>query len=799
MRMPPKIKSISIHAFRGIPDLELELAGKSLLLKGENATGKSSVVEAFEFFFTGKLSAFEGEGTQNLSLQKHAPHKNFNKNDVAIIVAFKPRSVTLERTFANQPAPPKQLEGYFEEARTGTFILRRSQILKFIASVPADRFRAIASLIGIERLDKIELAMKRAYEELDGNVHSKQERVQSTFKIISEILNRKVVKSKQVLNLVNRKLKEINLLELTSFDEVDRITEETLKTFKKSADFEHATRLHEIVEELRLLRVDEEITRNLHDLKKKMKPFLAEKVKKELSLTEFLVKGRQTVAEYERNICPLCMQEVDRQELLKQINERLQTLKQLSEETSEIRRISMNVEGKLILLIDNVERQIPKLELFKSLDNLRIKLRNNLTDLKKLIGTLKSAKEFREDISVEMFEQKKTELENLIKSLSTKCQVMLERIGVPEDWKSKVKVISLVNQIKPLITEITRTKEDLKTEEKQRELTRIVYNTFSEVKKAKINEVYNSITGNVNAFYYMLHPKDPHKNVELSVLHDRRASTELKIESFGSKEDPRAFSSEGHLDSLGLCIFLAFMKKFNRSCTFIVLDDVVTTIDAQHRELICDLLFEQFKDYQLFITTHDTLWYEQLCAHQRAFRIEGNFKNMEIIRWTLENGPMVEPYKTRWDKIENRIKSGDKTGAASEGRRCLEWLLKRICERIMAKPIFKTSGYTVSDLFTPVRRRIEELVKDAQFKEKVLKIFQELEATVIMGNLLVHDNPETENASMEEVKHFCKAIHELHNVFTCPECETFLKYYQDMKRIRCPNPHCKQQIEIICK
>ena len=50
--MPVKIKTINIHAFRGIPDIELQLDGKNLLLRGENGTGKSSLVEAIEFFFT---------------------------------------------------------------------------------------------------------------------------------------------------------------------------------------------------------------------------------------------------------------------------------------------------------------------------------------------------------------------------------------------------------------------------------------------------------------------------------------------------------------------------------------------------------------------------------------------------------------------------------------------------------------------------------------------------------------------------------------------------------------------------
>jgi len=54
--MPTKIKKIRIHGFRGIPDLELELDGKNLLLRGENGTGKSSIVDAVEFFFSGKIS-----------------------------------------------------------------------------------------------------------------------------------------------------------------------------------------------------------------------------------------------------------------------------------------------------------------------------------------------------------------------------------------------------------------------------------------------------------------------------------------------------------------------------------------------------------------------------------------------------------------------------------------------------------------------------------------------------------------------------------------------------------------------
>jgi recombinational DNA repair ATPase RecF len=51
-----KIKTIDIRAIRGITNLELNLNEKNLIIHGENGTGKSSIAEAIEFFFTGTVS-----------------------------------------------------------------------------------------------------------------------------------------------------------------------------------------------------------------------------------------------------------------------------------------------------------------------------------------------------------------------------------------------------------------------------------------------------------------------------------------------------------------------------------------------------------------------------------------------------------------------------------------------------------------------------------------------------------------------------------------------------------------------
>jgi DNA repair exonuclease SbcCD ATPase subunit len=715
LKVQTNIKSINIHAFRGIPDLNLILDGKSLLIRGENGTGKSSIVEAFEFFFTGKLSIFEGHGTQSLSLQKHAPHNDFTKDDVSIKVEFSPNNITLERTFVYQPQPPRQLKDYFEAAIKGTFILRRSQILRFIASVPSDRFRAIASILGIEQLDNIELAMKRAHEELDEGVNSKRQRIQSILTQIAGLLSESITEPNEVLSSLNRKLAETGLITIKSFDEVDNVAQEMLKTFKKTTDLEDVTRLSEISEKLKAVRLDEEVVTSLHNLNRRLAPFLEAKTKREISISEFLVKGQQAVEEDDKSICPLCGQVVDREKLLTQIKERLQTLSQLTDEASGIRRISINLEKKLNSFIDELEKISLELEPHKQLNNARLKLLQVTSFFKEFVSKVISVKDFAQTIPVKEFEVNSEKLKKLIESMFTTCQSMLESIGVPEDWKNKIAAITIANQVRFLANEITKIESDLRVEEPQSECMEKIYNTFSETKKNTINAIYEAIIGDVNAFYSALHPNDPHKNIELKIAADRRASAELKIESFDrAREDPRAFTSEAHQDSLGLCIFLAFVKRFNEGCNLIVLDDVVTTIDAQHRELLCRLLLEQFRNYQLLVTTHDGVWYEQLRSHQRAFNVQGDWKNLEIIRWALKTGPIIEPFKPRWDKIKAKINLGDKQGAANEGRNYVEWLLKGVCKVTLARVIIK-ERYTVSDLLHPAKERLEELTKGDPF------------------------------------------------------------------------------------
>lgn len=83
--MTTKIKSISITGIRGIKDsISLPLNEKSVLLYGDNGTGKSSISDAIEWFYTDKVSHLSG-GEIDL---KDALRNSYQKDTDTVSIAI---------------------------------------------------------------------------------------------------------------------------------------------------------------------------------------------------------------------------------------------------------------------------------------------------------------------------------------------------------------------------------------------------------------------------------------------------------------------------------------------------------------------------------------------------------------------------------------------------------------------------------------------------------------------------------------------------------------------------------------
>lgn len=124
--------------------------------------------------------------------------------------------------------------------------------------------------------------------------------------------------------------------------------------------------------------------------------------------------------------------------------------------------------------------------------------------------------------------------------------------------------------------------------------------------------VIGKISDDIADIWKALHPGEPIEDVRL-YLPDGDKAIDIALKFYGKDQDsPRLTLSEGYRNSLGLCIFLALAKRETDDDKPLILDDVVVSFDRNHRGMIAELLQEKFSGRQVILFTHDRDWYSDL-------------------------------------------------------------------------------------------------------------------------------------------------------------------------------------------
>src|SRR5690606_31614994 len=114
--------------------------------------------------------------------------------------------------------------------------------------------------------------------------------------------------------------------------------------------------------------------------------------------------------------------------------------------------------------------------------------------------------------------------------------------------------------------------------------------------------------------YELVHPGEGVGKIGMSLDANRKASLDLKTSFQGSPAvPPQAYLSDSHLDTLGICVFLALAKMREPSKTILVLDDVLASVDEPHVERLVEMVYQQAQAFRhVVITTHYRPWREKL-------------------------------------------------------------------------------------------------------------------------------------------------------------------------------------------
>lgn len=198
-----------------------------------------------------------------------------------------------------------------------------------------------------------------------------------------------------------------------------------------------------------------------------------------------------------------------------------------------------------------------------------------------------------------------------------------------------------------------------------------------------------------------------------AIIEPDGAALNFEVDFYGrGTYSPHALHSEGHQDSMGLCLYLALSERLAKGLIdLIILDDVVMSVDSNHRRDICRILASSFPSRQFLITTHDKTWANQM----KSEGVVDRNSMIEFYNWNVDTGPQVNYQVDLWDKIEDDLKKNDIPNAAARLRRGLEEYFGSVCDSLQVAVKYKLNGQMeLGDFTIPLLNEYRDLIKKAK-------------------------------------------------------------------------------------
>lgn len=163
---------------------------------------------------------------------------------------------------------------------------------------------------------------------------------------------------------------------------------------------------------------------------------------------------------------------------------------------------------------------------------------------------------------------------------------------------------------------------------------------------------------------------------------------------------PHSFLNEAKLSAIAISIRLAILteKKQEECLKFILLDDLLISLDMKNRESVLDLLLSDafVNDYQLFILTHDKMFF-QMAKYKINILEQNNWKYVELGENVDSSGlskPKIKISKSYYEKAYDFYKRDELPEAANNLRKAAE----EFCKKILSKKQTISEDYSSFDL-----------------------------------------------------------------------------------------------------
>lgn len=372
-----KIKSINISGIRGIKDpLPLDLNKKSVLVFGENGSGKSSLADAIEWFYYDQISHLSNEEIGRRK-GRDALRNTFipDAEDAYIKIQYsndkldatKSIDSSLSTSISNTS---DDFNNFIDITQSENLILRYRDLVRFIISSKTEKLKELQSIIGFAEVANVRDLLKKSASRIERNIKSANydNKKNAQQAIVLNNLGQNAYTNEQLFAGANELIRPLQLSEkIKSLNDIQSVLKE-IETKEDTALLEQISFYTKVRENLT------EIVGNIDDVHSSYKAYhttytelrrAPEKIRK-LQLLALLKEGQNVLKNdvVQDDYCPLCQQEKSKIELIKELNERIKELEELEEEKDKLEGQKQILEGILRVNVNTIDGLL-KEKLFK--------------------------------------------------------------------------------------------------------------------------------------------------------------------------------------------------------------------------------------------------------------------------------------------------------------------------------------------------------------------------------------------------------------------------------------------------
>jgi hypothetical protein len=258
---------------------------------------------------------------------------------------------------------------------------------------------------------------------------------------------------------------------------------------------------------------------------------------------------------------------------------------------------------------------------------------------------------------------------------------------------------------------------------------------------------------------------------------------------------PQGYLSDSQLNTLALAFRVAIIRRFNAEFPFVVLDDVLTSHDAEFRDQAAETIVTELSDLQLLILTHDDMFARLLQDKVTNRGVQASWSFLRIATFDFMNGPRYLAQITTEESITAAWNRGER--AAGTLRSHVEQWLEKTCRALGARFAMRKPLHPYDYNHWELATTLQQVLRDKYDSNTIMSTVPEFGATITeLVNAVIenegahsHDNPYG-GSDIALERRFFGRFKRLERYFRCGGCGGKLTYRESSRRAACASENC---------